>query len=52
LEMHDPGAPPNRAGLLFAHYGTGTYTYVTLALFRQLPSAVPGGVRIFANLLR
>lgn len=52
LEMHDPGEPPNRAALLTTPYGRGRYTYVTLALFRQLPAAVPGGIRIFANLLR
>jgi len=52
LEMHDPSEPPNKAGLLTTSYGAGTYTYVTLALFRQLPAAVNGGVRIFANLLR
>jgi len=52
LQMNDPGEPPNRAAILSAPYGKGRYTYVTLALFRQLPAAVPGGVRIFANLLR
>jgi hypothetical protein len=25
--------------------------YVTLALFRQLPAGVPGGARLFLNLL-
>jgi hypothetical protein len=52
LEMHDPGEQPNQSALLSTTYGQGTYTYVTLALFRQLPAAVAGGVRIFANLLR
>lgn len=52
LEMNDPGERPNRAGILTTPYGKGRYTYVTLALFRQVPAAVPGGVRIFANLLR
>ena len=52
LQMKDPGEPANRAAILSAPYGKGRYTYVTLALFRQLPAAVPGGVRIFANLLR
>jgi hypothetical protein len=51
LEMHDPGEQPNRAAILTTAYGKGRYTYVTLSLFRQLPAAVPGGVRIFANLL-
>ncbi|HJP59338.1 MAG TPA: PIG-L family deacetylase [Gemmatimonadaceae bacterium] len=51
LSMNDPGEQPNRAGILAAPYGRGTYIYVTLALFRQLPAGVAGGARIFANLL-
>jgi hypothetical protein len=51
LEMHDPGESANRAAILTTAYGKGRYTYVTLSLFRQLPAAVPGGIRIFANLL-
>jgi hypothetical protein len=51
LAMNDPGEQPNRAAILVAPYGRGTYIYVPLALFRQLPAGVPGGARIFANLL-
>ena len=51
LSMSDPGEEPNRAAILAAPYGRGTYIYVTLALFRQLPAGVTGGARIFANLL-
>jgi len=51
LTMNDPGEQPNRAAILVAPYGRGTYIYVPLALFRQLPAGVPGGARIFANLL-
>jgi len=51
LSMTDPGEEPKRGGLLVASYGRGTYVYVPLALFRQLPAGVPGGARIFANLL-
>jgi LmbE family N-acetylglucosaminyl deacetylase len=51
LAMSDPGEQPNRAAILAAPYGRGTYIYVPLALFRQLPAGVPGGARIFANLL-
>lgn len=51
LSMTDPGEDPKRGALLFARYGRGTYVYVPLALFRQLPAGVPGGARIFANLL-
>ena len=51
LEMNDPGEAPNRAAVLSAQLGNGTYIYVPLALWRQLPAAVPGAARIFANLL-
>jgi hypothetical protein len=51
LAMNDPGEQPNRAAILAAVYGRGTYIYVPLALFRQLPAGIPGGARIFANLL-
>jgi len=51
LEMHDTGEGPNRGALLIANYGRGTYAYVTLAFFRQLPAGIPGAARIFVNLL-
>lgn len=51
LAMNDPGEKPNRAAILAAPYGRGTYIYVPLALFRQLPAGVAGSARIFANLL-
>ena len=51
LAMSDSGETPNRAAILAAAYGRGTYIYVPLALFRQLPAGVSGGARIFANLL-
>jgi hypothetical protein len=51
LAMNDPGEQPNRAAILAAPYGRGTYIYVPLALFRQIPAGVAGGARIFANLL-
>jgi LmbE family N-acetylglucosaminyl deacetylase len=51
LQMNDPGEPANKSGLLTASYGKGTYVYVTLALFRQLPNGVPGAARILLNLI-
>jgi hypothetical protein len=51
VEMHDPGEPPNRHAVLVAPVGKGAYVYTTLALFRQLPAGVPGGARLFLNLL-
>jgi LmbE family N-acetylglucosaminyl deacetylase len=51
LETHDPGEPPLAGGLLIAPLGKGTYVYTGLSFFRQLPAAVPGAFRLFANLL-
>lgn len=51
LEMHDPGDPRLRGGLLVARHGEGWYVYTGLAFFRQLPEGVPGAYRLFANLL-
>ena len=51
LSMNDPNEPPNRAAILATQLGQGTYIYTTLSLFRQLPAGVPGGARIFLNLL-
>jgi hypothetical protein len=51
FEMHDPGEPANQNAVLVASVGKGAYVYSTLALFRQLPAGVPGGARLFLNLL-
>ena len=51
LSMNDTGEQPNDGAVLVAPLGTGTYVYTTLALFRQLPAGVPGGARLFVNLL-
>ena len=51
VETHDPGQPPQLGGLLFARYGKGFYIYDAYALYRQLPSGVPGAYRILANLV-
>lgn len=51
IAIHDPGEAPNPNGILVAPLGRGTYVYVTLALFRQLPAGVPGAARLMANLL-
>jgi LmbE family N-acetylglucosaminyl deacetylase len=51
LETHDPGEAPLSGGLLIAPLGQGTYVYTGLSFFRQLPAAVPGAFRLFANLL-
>jgi len=51
LSTHDYGQKPQAGGLLVARYGKGLYVYNAYALYRQISFAVPGGVRLFANLL-
>jgi len=51
LACNDPGEPPQKGGMLLAHYGKGTYIYTGYAFFRQLPAGVPGAIRLFVNLL-
>jgi LmbE family N-acetylglucosaminyl deacetylase len=51
VETHDPDQDPQLGGLLLARYGKGAYIYDAFALYRQLPSGVPGAYRILANLV-
>jgi hypothetical protein len=51
LESHDYQQPPQQGGLLYAPYGRGTFVYAAYAFYRQLPAGVPGGYRLFANLI-
>ncbi len=51
VETHDPEQDPQKGGLLLARYGKGFYIYDALALYRQLPSGVPGAYRLLANLV-
>lgn len=51
LEMHDLNEAPKRGGLLVANIGRGRAVYTGIAFFRQIPAAVPGAWRLFANLL-
>ena len=51
LVMADPGEEPLQGSLLYARYGEGIYIYSGLALFRQVEAGVPGGVRLYINLL-
>ena len=44
-------AGEKRGLLVDAKVGKGTWTYVGLALFRQVPAGVPGGWRLLANLV-
>ncbi len=51
VETHDTGQAPQRGVWLTAAVGEGRYSYVALALHRQLPYGVPGAYRILSNLL-
>jgi hypothetical protein len=51
LASGDAGEPPLKGGLLVARHGNGYLVYTSLAWFRQLPEAVPGAYRLFANLV-
>ncbi len=47
-----PYNPGEKRGLLTdARVGRGSWTYVGLALFRQIPAGVPGAWRLLANLV-
>lgn len=50
-ETHDPGQNPQRGGLLYTRYGNGNWIYLSFAVYRQLPEAVPGAYRLLANLI-
>jgi LmbE family N-acetylglucosaminyl deacetylase len=51
LRMKDPGEDYVGGSLITTRYGKGNYVYTGICFFRQLPAAVPGAYRIFANLL-
>ncbi|RDU37001.1 hypothetical protein DRW41_09925 [Neobacillus piezotolerans] len=51
VSMADPGEAPFDGGILMANYGKGTYLYTNLVFYRQIQGQVPGGYRIFTNLI-
>ena len=51
FSMKDSGAEATTGSLLVTDYGKGKYIYSSLVFFRELPAAVPGAYRLFANLL-
>jgi LmbE family N-acetylglucosaminyl deacetylase len=51
VSMADPNEEPFDGGILMANYGEGTYLYTNLVLYRQIQGQVPGGYRIFTNLI-
>lgn len=51
LSMADPNEEPFTSGILMAQHGKGTYLYTNLVFYRQIGAQVPGGYRIFTNLI-
>ncbi len=51
VETHDQGQDPQEGIWLTAELGEGHYTYLALALHRQLPYGVAGAYRILSNVL-
>jgi hypothetical protein len=51
LSTNDTGEPPLKGGLLVAPYGRGNYIYTSYVWYRQLRAGLPGGFRMFANLI-
>ena len=51
LAMSDEGEHQPSTSLLWAQTGKGTYTYVSLALYRQLRILQGGAVKLFFNLV-
>lgn len=51
VSMADPDEEPFEGGILLADYGDGTVLYTNLVFYRQLNNQVPGGYRIFTNLI-
>lgn len=51
VTMADPNEEAFEGGILMANYGEGTYLYTSLVFYRQIANQVPGGYRIFTNLI-
>ena len=52
FSMKDPGEKDLQDGsLIITNYGKGRFIYTGLVFFRELPAAVPGAYRLFANLI-
>lgn len=49
--MHDAKEPETNGSLIIAKYGKGNFVYTGLVFFRELPAAVPGAYKLFANLI-
>jgi LmbE family N-acetylglucosaminyl deacetylase len=51
LVFNDPNESNDKGNIAVMKYGKGRFIYTGLVFFRELPAAVPGAYRLFANLL-
>ena len=51
FRMQDPGEALSDGSLLVTTFGKGKFVYTGLVFFRELPAAVPGAFRLWANVL-
>jgi LmbE family N-acetylglucosaminyl deacetylase len=51
ISMADPKEAAQDGSLIVTDYGKGRFIYTGLVFFRELPAAVPGAYRLFANLI-
>jgi LmbE family N-acetylglucosaminyl deacetylase len=51
IASYDTGEEPKAGGILFAHYGQGTFIYTGYSFFRQIPAGVPGALKLFLNMI-
>ncbi len=49
--MKDGTEAEQEGSLIVANYGKGKYVYTGIVFFRELPAAVPGAIRLLANVL-
>lgn len=49
--MQDPGDNASKGALIHAQIENGNYVYTGISFFRQLPSGVPGAIKLFINLI-
>ncbi|GAA4855928.1 PIG-L family deacetylase [Paenibacillus vulneris] len=47
----DPGEKEFTGTFLTAPYGKGIYTYSSIVWYREIPSLVPGSIRMFVNMI-
>jgi hypothetical protein len=51
IAWSDKDEEPLEGGLLVAKYGKGDVVYTGISFFRQLPSGVPGAIKLMVNLI-